>query len=114
MTLATKGQSNGTAGRIAVPVAGDDPLAKTIARELVNATGFDAVDSGGLRDSWRQQPGTPASCTERTMSQLVVALQSADKTRAPEIRDSLIRQFTEAGDELTHNDVVARNRAGTA
>lgn len=26
-------------------------------------TGFDAADSGTLAESWRQQSGTPASCT---------------------------------------------------
>lgn len=27
--------------------------------ELVEQTGFDAVDSGSLTESWRQQAGTP-------------------------------------------------------
>ena len=27
--------------------------------KLVDELGFDAVDAGGLDDSWRQQPGTP-------------------------------------------------------
>jgi hypothetical protein len=27
--------------------------------ELVNEMGFDAVDAGGLDESWRQQPATP-------------------------------------------------------
>ena len=113
VTLAEKGQSSGASGRIAVPVAGDDPEAKAVAAKLVDATGFDPVDSGGLSSSWRQQPGTPAYCTELTISELKAALQSADKARAPENREALIQQFMEAGDNLTHDDVVARNRAGT-
>ncbi|HEY2297433.1 MAG TPA: hypothetical protein VGH43_06865 [Jatrophihabitans sp.] len=27
--------------------------------ELVEQLGFDALDAGGLDESWRQQPGTP-------------------------------------------------------
>jgi predicted dinucleotide-binding enzyme len=114
VTLAEKGQPSGASGRIAVPVAGDDPEAKAVAAKLVDATGFDPVDSGGLSDSWRQQPGTPAYCTELTISELKAALQSADKARAPENREAIIQQFMEAGVDLTHDDVVARNRAGTA
>ena len=60
VTLAERGKPKGASGRIAIPVAGDDPKAKATAMELVEATGFDAMDSGSLSDSWRQQPGTPA------------------------------------------------------
>lgn len=114
VTLAEKGQPSGSSRRIAVPVAGDDPEAKAVAAKLVDATGFDSVDSGSLSDSWRQQPGTPAYCTELTISELKASLQSASKARAPENREALIQQFVEAGVNLTHDDVVARNRAGTA
>jgi predicted dinucleotide-binding enzyme len=112
VTLAEKGQPSAASGRIAVPIAGDDPQAKAIAAKLVDATGFDPVDAGSLSESWRQQPGTPAYCTELTISELNAALASADKARAPENREALIRQFIEAGDNLTHADVVSRNRAG--
>ena len=53
------GAPPGTPGRIALPVAGDDPAAKGVVMELVDALGFDPVDGGGLDDSWRQQPGSP-------------------------------------------------------
>jgi hypothetical protein len=59
VTLAERGQPNGASGRIAIPVAGDAPKAKATAIQLVEATGFDALDSGSLSDSWRQQPGAP-------------------------------------------------------
>jgi hypothetical protein len=57
--LLKRGRPAGTEGRIALPVAGDDPRAKQIVMQLVNELGFDAVDTGGLDESWRQQPGTP-------------------------------------------------------
>jgi predicted dinucleotide-binding enzyme len=52
-------QPKGTPGRIALPVAGDDPTAKATVLALVDELGFDPVDAGELKDSWRQQPGTP-------------------------------------------------------
>lgn len=113
-TLAEKGQPAGASGRIAIPVAGDDPKAKAKAMELVEVTGFDALDSGRLGDSWRQQPGTAAYCTELTAHELTSALRSADRSRAPGNRDALLREFMAAGGRLTHDEIVARNRTVTA
>jgi predicted dinucleotide-binding enzyme len=53
------GKAKGAPGRIALPVAGDDPRAKAIVSELVDQIGFDPVDAGTIGESWRQQPGTP-------------------------------------------------------
>ena len=50
----------GTPGRRALPVAGDDERAKAVVLKLVDELGFDAFDAGGLDDSWRYEPGTPA------------------------------------------------------
>jgi predicted dinucleotide-binding enzyme len=58
--LESKGVPAGTAGRIALPVAGDDDQAKQKVMALVEELGFDAVDDGNLHASWRQQPGTPS------------------------------------------------------
>jgi predicted dinucleotide-binding enzyme len=58
--LQTHGKPAGTAGRIALPVAGDDADAKAVVMQLVDELGFEPVDSGSLAESWRQQPGTPA------------------------------------------------------
>ncbi len=58
--LENKGQPAGTPGRIALPVAGDEPAAKQQVMKLVEELGFDAVDDGTLHESWRQQPGTPS------------------------------------------------------
>lgn len=113
-TLAEHGVESGNAGRIAIPVAGDDPRAKTIAQQLVDATGFDALDAGDLAGSWRQQPGTPAYCTELTLTELQDALAAADKARAPRDRDAVMKSFMEGSSPLTHEQVVARNREFTA
>jgi 8-hydroxy-5-deazaflavin:NADPH oxidoreductase len=49
----------GSVARRALPVAGDDLAAKQQVMALVDELGFDAVDVGPLKESWRQQPGTP-------------------------------------------------------
>jgi predicted dinucleotide-binding enzyme len=56
--LLERGKPRG-AGRIALPVAGDDPGAKDVVIRLLDELGFDGVDAGSLDESWRQQPGTP-------------------------------------------------------
>ncbi|WP_440135767.1 NADPH-dependent F420 reductase [Erwinia aeris] len=113
-TLADKGMPVGVTERIAIPVAGDDETAKRIAMALVSDTGFDAVDAGSLAESWRQQPGTPAYCTELSAAALKKALLAADKERAPVNREALLKEFMSASEPLTHEHIVARNRAVTA
>ena len=58
-SLANLGKPAGAAGRAVMPVAGDDPAAKSVVLELANQLGFDGLDAGPLAESWRQQPGTP-------------------------------------------------------
>ena len=62
--LLERGKPQGTAGRIALPVAGDDKRAKDIVIRLLDELGFDGVDAGTLEESWRQQPGTPVYGTD--------------------------------------------------
>ncbi|MEJ7665106.1 MAG: hypothetical protein WKG07_39100 [Hymenobacter sp.] len=59
--LEKSGKPAGTPGRIALLVAGDEAAAKQKVMALVEELGFDAVDAGSLRESWRQQPARP--CT---------------------------------------------------
>lgn len=113
-TLANKGLASGAPGRIALPVAGDDARAKRIALGLVSETGFDALDAGPLSESWRQQPGTPAYCTELDSEQLKNALSLADREVASKNRDQLLRDFMAPGARFSHQDIVERNRAVTA
>ena len=57
--LAEQGQPAGTAGRRALPLAGDDPEAKAAVAGLVEEFGFDVVDAGGLAEGRRFQPDSP-------------------------------------------------------
>jgi predicted dinucleotide-binding enzyme len=82
--LLEKGLPAGTPDRVALPVAGDDAAAKQTVLALVDELGFDAVDAGGLDESWRQQPGTPAYTTDSSAQQLTARLAEAGRERLPE------------------------------
>jgi len=49
--------------RSALPIAGDDADAKASTTTLIQALGYDVVDVGSLRESWRFEPETPAYVT---------------------------------------------------
>ena len=76
------GKPAGTPGRIALPVAGDDP-GKAVVLRLVDELGFDGVDAGGLDESWRQQPGTPVYTTDLDAEGVRRALAAASPERTP-------------------------------
>jgi 8-hydroxy-5-deazaflavin:NADPH oxidoreductase len=84
--LANGGLPAGSPDRIALPIAGDDERAKKVVMELVDALGFDPVDSGGLDDSWRQQPGTPVYTTDKNAEGVRAALAQASQERTAEWR----------------------------
>lgn len=92
-SLAEGGLPAGTAGRIALPIAGDDTRAKGILMALVDQLGFDGIDAGGLDDSWRQQPGSPVYCTDYDAEGVRRALAKADRPRLPETRDLSIARM---------------------
>ncbi len=80
------GQPKGTSGRIALPVAGDDPRAKAVVMRLIDELGFDPVDAGNLDDSWQQQPATPVYGTNFDAAGVKRALSEASRERKPEWR----------------------------
>jgi predicted dinucleotide-binding enzyme len=79
--LLERGKPSGRPGRIALPVAGDDPRAKQIVIRLLDELGFDGVDAGGLDESWRQQPGTPVYATDLDAEGVRRALADASPER---------------------------------
>ena len=84
--LLERGKPRGTEGRIALPVAGDDQLAKEVVIRLLDELGFDGVDAGGLDDSWRQQPATPVYGTDLDVDGVRTALAAATPERSPEFQ----------------------------
>lgn len=75
--LTSHAQARGTSNRRALVIAGDDWDAKAIVTRLLDRFGFDAVDAGNLRESWRIQPGTPGYGPRRTAPQLREDLAAA-------------------------------------
>lgn len=84
--LMDMGEPSGASRRIALPVAGDDENAKGVVLRLVEELGFDAVDAGGLDDSWKQQPGTPVYAADLDAGGAQRALSQASPERKPEWR----------------------------
>ncbi|GAQ55916.1 NADPH-dependent F420 reductase [Streptomyces acidiscabies] len=72
--------------RIAVPVAGDDPVAKAKVRALVEELGFDTVDAGTIDESWRQQPATPVYGLQGDVDAVRKALGEASVERTEGFR----------------------------
>jgi 8-hydroxy-5-deazaflavin:NADPH oxidoreductase len=86
--LLDRGKPAGAAGRIALPVAGDDAKAKAIVIRLLDELGFDGVDAGPLDESWRQQPGTPVYGTDHDTRGVRDDLAKASPKRQAEFRAS--------------------------
>ena len=84
--LRDHGRPAGSPGRIALPVAGDDQASKSIVMGLVEELGFDAVDAGGLDESWRQQPGTPVYAADLDAEGVRRALAEASPERPTDFR----------------------------
>ena len=84
--LLERGTPEGSPGRIALPIAGDDPRAKEVVSRLLDELGFDAVDGGGLDESWRQQPGTPVYGTDFDAAGVRRGLAEAKQERPAEFR----------------------------
>ena len=110
-TQRSMGKPAGSPDRIAIPVAGDSAGARATVMQLVDDSGFDAYDAGPLAESWRQQPGTPAYCTELGLQELGRALADAEKGKAPGTRDRLMKHFGSLDEMPSREETVAINRA---
>ena len=97
-SFADKATDPGAPGRIAIPVAADREGDRAVAMQLVDQTGFDAFDAGGVADSWRQQPAAPAYCTDLTREQMPAALASAERDRISRRRDLAMAVIAERTD----------------
>jgi 8-hydroxy-5-deazaflavin:NADPH oxidoreductase len=110
-SLANGGLPKGRKGRIALPVAGADRLAKAQVIELLDAIGFDGLDAGTLQESWRQQPGTPAYCTDLDAGALPGALASADRSKSPQVREESIKKMMSLPPDTPAREFVRLARA---
>jgi len=109
-----KSTEPGDPHRVAIPVAADRDADREVAIKLVEDTGFAGFDAGTLADSWRQQPGAPVYCTDRSPADIAGWLAAAEKGRVPQRRDlamQVIGEYIEAGGTLDGNFLVSINRA---
>ncbi|MHC8306229.1 NADPH-dependent F420 reductase [Pseudomonas sp. PB3P13] len=104
-SLASKGKPAGDPDRIALPIAANRDRDREVAKALVEDTGLDPFDAGSLEDSWRQQPGAPAYCTDLKINEIQAALVAAEKDRLPKRRDLGVAVMQERlGDGTTNPD----------
>jgi 8-hydroxy-5-deazaflavin:NADPH oxidoreductase len=75
------GYPEGDPKRRALALAGDDPAAKKLVAALYNEFGFDAVDIGGLAESWRVDAGQPAFVTRQNTAELKANVAKAKRPR---------------------------------
>jgi 8-hydroxy-5-deazaflavin:NADPH oxidoreductase len=90
-SLLKDGRPNGASNRIALPVAADDEKATNVIMEMIGDLGFDSLNAGPIAQSWRQQPGQPAYCTNATSAELPILLDRADLKKAPQRRDQAMK-----------------------
>lgn len=83
---------------------------KKVVTQLVDQIGFDTVKGGSLADSWRQQLGTPAFCTELNEGELKQALLKADKEKAPGIRNFILNKLSNMDGQPSYEEILALNR----
>lgn len=107
-SLMNGGRPKGAKDRIALSVASDDQRAKKIVIGLLDEVGFDGIDGGNLDESWRQQPGAPAYCTDldaKGVQHALSQIAEMDRPLLPERRDLAIKKMFELKD-LTGPDIV--------
>lgn len=98
-SFSSKSTPPGSPGRLAIPVAADADEDRGLGMSLVEQTGFDGFDAGPLAESWRQQPGSPAYCTDLTRGELAAALAAAVASRSPKRRDLAMTVFAELAED---------------
>jgi len=104
-SLINLGRCKGTDSRLALPIAGDDKQSKDVVSILINDSGFDTFDYGSLQDSWKQQPGSPAYCTDLTLAQLKKSIEKARRELLPERRELGLKYILKHDPELWMDNV---------
>jgi len=77
------GHPEGDPKRRALALAGDDPAAKQLVARLYDEFGFDAVDIGGLDESWRVDAGQPAFVIRQNVAELKANVARAKRPWEP-------------------------------
>jgi predicted dinucleotide-binding enzyme len=102
-SLVKNDKQAGSPDRIAIPIATDREVDKSIAIQLIQDTGFGAYYTGSIADSWRQQPGAPIYCTDLTIDEMTSLVNTAEKERLPARRDLAVAAIMERMSSPTTN-----------
>jgi 8-hydroxy-5-deazaflavin:NADPH oxidoreductase len=73
------GHPQGDPERRALALAGDDPAARQLVAGLYDEFGFDALDIGGLDESWRIDTGQPAFVVRQNLAELKANVAKAKR-----------------------------------
>jgi hypothetical protein len=68
--IPSDGLPAGSKSRRALPIAGNDGVAKSAVAQFLDSLGYDAVDLGPLSESWRVERDTPAYGKRTTADEL--------------------------------------------
>lgn len=93
-SLPILGKPKGDANRVGLTVAGENQKAKETVMRLIDELGFDPVDAGPLKHSWKLQPGTPLYCTDLSAQEIEKELKEFGNERTQEIADEAISNRT--------------------
>lgn len=75
--LPTDGRPSGDPARRALPIAGNDPVAKKLVSDLHDQFGYDIVDAGPLAEGRRFERDTPAYCIRSNKAEMTALLAKA-------------------------------------
>jgi 8-hydroxy-5-deazaflavin:NADPH oxidoreductase len=81
--MSEDGDPEGDPKRRALALSGDDPDAKKLVANLYEQFGFDALDIGGLDESWRVDAGQKAFVTHQNLAQLRENVANASGNNLP-------------------------------
>jgi hypothetical protein len=78
---------------------------------LIDQIGFDTVDGGSLDESWRQELGSPAYCTDLNKAELKEAFALVKMDKMSAAKDLVLSKFQNLKAAPTHEELVAINRS---
>lgn len=102
--LDTDARPSGARDRRALPIAGDDPVARAETAALIDRWGFDAVDAGAMAESWRFERAMPAYCLAFDRKGLTDAMAGA--VRGERLADGSWRAARKAAKPADHSDQI--------
>ena len=105
--LMAAGRPAGSKDRAALPISGDNTVAKEVVAQLIDQIGFDSVDAGTIAESWRQQPGSPVYCTNPTKEELQLWLTKVDRSSLATNREKGLKAYCPTKDADYQSQIEA-------